>query len=99
MYICKDGKHNIKNTTHKAENCWAKHSELCLPPLIHYKRKTSDAETHQTGMEAPLTNDRTPPTNSLNLVINCGTTHSCLTTGVFLPISLKVTKASLQAIF
>ncbi|MBW0535736.1 hypothetical protein O181_075451 [Austropuccinia psidii MF-1] len=24
-YICKDGKHNIKNTTHKAENCWAEH--------------------------------------------------------------------------
>ncbi|MBW0515081.1 hypothetical protein O181_054796 [Austropuccinia psidii MF-1] len=33
-YICQDGKHNIKNTTHKAKNFWAEHPELCPPPPL-----------------------------------------------------------------
>ncbi|MBW0462599.1 hypothetical protein O181_002314 [Austropuccinia psidii MF-1] len=37
-YICKDSKHNIKNTTHKAENCWAEHPELRPPPQNRYKK-------------------------------------------------------------
>ncbi|MBW0523413.1 hypothetical protein O181_063128 [Austropuccinia psidii MF-1] len=27
-YMCKNGKHNPKNTTHKESSCWAEHPEL-----------------------------------------------------------------------
>ncbi|MBW0548921.1 hypothetical protein O181_088636 [Austropuccinia psidii MF-1] len=27
-YVCRDGKHNPKNTTHRSEKCWAEHPEL-----------------------------------------------------------------------
>ncbi|MBW0527267.1 hypothetical protein O181_066982, partial [Austropuccinia psidii MF-1] len=74
-YICKNGKHNLKNTTHKAENCWAEHPELCPPPRNRYKRKTSEGETHQTGMEALFTTACSPLASPFSLVINCGATH------------------------
>ncbi|MBW0500649.1 hypothetical protein O181_040364 [Austropuccinia psidii MF-1] len=54
--ICKYGKHNIKNMTHKAKHCWAEHSELCPPPGNQFKKKASEAETHQNGLEALLSN-------------------------------------------
>ncbi|MBW0490979.1 hypothetical protein O181_030694 [Austropuccinia psidii MF-1] len=74
-YICKNGKHNIKNTTHKAENCWAEHPELRPPPRNRYKRKTSEGETNQTGMEALFTAACSPSTSPFSLVINRGATH------------------------
>ncbi|MBW0576851.1 hypothetical protein O181_116566 [Austropuccinia psidii MF-1] len=74
-YICKDGKHNIKNTTHKAENCWAEHPELCPPPCNQSKKKASEAETHQTGLEALLSNADNTTLTLFSLVIDCGATH------------------------
>ncbi|MBW0542269.1 hypothetical protein O181_081984 [Austropuccinia psidii MF-1] len=74
-YVCRDGKHNPKNTTHKPENCWAKHPELCPPPRNKNKRKSSEAETHQTGLEALLTYQRSSFSSASTLVIDCGATH------------------------
>ncbi|MBW0584091.1 hypothetical protein O181_123806, partial [Austropuccinia psidii MF-1] len=74
-YICKNSKHNIKNTTHKAKNCWAEHPELRPPPQNRYKRKTSEGKTHQTGMEALFTTACNPSTSPFSLVIDCGATH------------------------
>ncbi|MBW0534522.1 hypothetical protein O181_074237 [Austropuccinia psidii MF-1] len=74
-YIWRYGKHNIKNTTHKAENCWAEHQELFPPPQNHSKKKASEAENHQTGMEELLTNSRKTPTSPFALVIDCSATH------------------------
>ncbi|MBW0478763.1 hypothetical protein O181_018478 [Austropuccinia psidii MF-1] len=37
-YVCRDGKNNPKNTTHKPENCWAEHPELRPPPRIKNKK-------------------------------------------------------------
>ncbi|MBW0548815.1 hypothetical protein O181_088530 [Austropuccinia psidii MF-1] len=53
-YVCRDGKHNPKNTTHKPKNCWAEHPELRPPPRNRNKRKSNDPETHQTGLQALL---------------------------------------------
>ncbi|MBW0590482.1 hypothetical protein O181_130197 [Austropuccinia psidii MF-1] len=74
-YVCRDGKHNPKNTTHKQENCWAEHPELRPPPRNKNKKKSSEAETHQTGFEALLTHPYSSPDSSSSLVIDCGATH------------------------
>ncbi|MBW0552465.1 hypothetical protein O181_092180 [Austropuccinia psidii MF-1] len=74
-YVCRDGKHNPKNTTHKPENCWAEHPKLRPPPRNKNKKKTSEAETRQTGLEALLTHQKLPSSSSSKLVINCGATH------------------------
>ncbi|MBW0538151.1 hypothetical protein O181_077866 [Austropuccinia psidii MF-1] len=74
-YICKDGKHNIKITTHKAENCWAEHPELCPPPHNQSKKKASEAETHQTSLEALLSDANNTTLTLFSLVIDCGETH------------------------
>ncbi|MBW0549089.1 hypothetical protein O181_088804 [Austropuccinia psidii MF-1] len=75
-YVCRNGKHNPKNTTHKPESCWAEHPELRPPPRNKSKKRTNDAETHQTGLEALFTtkHNKTPNT-PLSLVIDCGATH------------------------
>ncbi|MBW0541600.1 hypothetical protein O181_081315 [Austropuccinia psidii MF-1] len=74
-YVCQDGKHNPKYTTHKPENCWAENSELCPPPRNKNKKESSEAETHQTGFEALLINQYSPPNSLSSLVIGCGATH------------------------
>ncbi|MBW0488227.1 hypothetical protein O181_027942 [Austropuccinia psidii MF-1] len=75
-YVCRNGKHNPKNTTHKPEYCWAEHPELFSPPRNKSNKRTSDAETHQTGLEALFTTKHTePPNTPLSLIIDCGTTH------------------------
>ncbi|MBW0534709.1 hypothetical protein O181_074424 [Austropuccinia psidii MF-1] len=74
-YVCRDGKHNPKNTTHKPENCWAEHPEL-RPNQKKNKRKSADPETHQTGLEALFTSKEITTTTPLSsLVIDCGATH------------------------
>ncbi|MBW0473460.1 hypothetical protein O181_013175 [Austropuccinia psidii MF-1] len=75
-YICKDRKNNIKNITHKAENCWAEHRELCPLPCNQFKKKASEAETHQTGLEALLSDANNTTLTSFSLVIDCGATHN-----------------------
>ncbi|MBW0488997.1 hypothetical protein O181_028712 [Austropuccinia psidii MF-1] len=74
-YVFWDGKNNPKNTTHKPENCWAEHTELCPPPRNKNKKKTSESETRQTGFEALLIHQYSPPNSSSSLVIDCGATH------------------------
>ncbi|MBW0552703.1 hypothetical protein O181_092418 [Austropuccinia psidii MF-1] len=74
-YVCHDGKHNPKNTTHKPENCWAEHPKLRLPPRNINKKKSSKAKTHQTGFEALLSHQHSSPSSSSSLVIDCGATH------------------------
>ncbi|MBW0590916.1 hypothetical protein O181_130631 [Austropuccinia psidii MF-1] len=54
-YVCRDGKHNPKNTTHKPGDCWAEHPEPRPPPRNKNKRKSNEPETHQTGLQALLT--------------------------------------------
>ncbi|MBW0485030.1 hypothetical protein O181_024745 [Austropuccinia psidii MF-1] len=73
-YVCCDGKHNPKNTTHKPENCWAEHPELRPPPRNKNKKKSSEAETRQTGLEALLTHQKSSSFPS-TLVIDCGAMH------------------------
>ncbi|MBW0482496.1 hypothetical protein O181_022211 [Austropuccinia psidii MF-1] len=75
IYVCRDGKHNPKNTTHKTENCWAEYPELRPPPRNKNKKKTSEAETRQTSLEALLTHQKLPSSSSSTLVIDCGATH------------------------
>ncbi|MBW0462469.1 hypothetical protein O181_002184 [Austropuccinia psidii MF-1] len=78
MYICQNGKHNPKNTTHKESSCWVEHPEL-RPPLNKSKKKQnreeSDAETHQTGMTALFTSKTACLKDRNSLVIDCGATH------------------------
>ncbi|MBW0550294.1 hypothetical protein O181_090009 [Austropuccinia psidii MF-1] len=74
-YIMKDSKYNNKNTTHKAENCWAEHPEVHSPPHNRFKKKNPNAETHQTGLEELLTEARNTLTTSLSLFIECVDTH------------------------
>ncbi|MBW0542511.1 hypothetical protein O181_082226 [Austropuccinia psidii MF-1] len=70
-----DGKHNPKNTTHKPKNCWAEHPELRPPPRNKNKRKLNEPETHQTGLQALLTNKELSDFSPSSLVIDCGATH------------------------
>ncbi|MBW0583552.1 hypothetical protein O181_123267 [Austropuccinia psidii MF-1] len=71
-YIFQDGKHNSKNTTHKAENCQAEHPELRPTSRNKKKRKNTDPETHKTSMEALFKNIEAPSISTSNLVIDCG---------------------------
>ncbi|MBW0550199.1 hypothetical protein O181_089914 [Austropuccinia psidii MF-1] len=78
MYICQNGKHNPKNTTHKESSCWVEHPEL-RPPSNKNKKKFNkqekEAETHQTGMTA-LFSSKATTLNTVNiLVVDCGATH------------------------
>ncbi|MBW0535060.1 hypothetical protein O181_074775 [Austropuccinia psidii MF-1] len=78
MYICQNGKHNPKNTTHKERSCWVEHPELQPPPNKNKKkqnRQESDAETHQTGMTALFTSKTACLNDKNSLVIDCGATH------------------------
>ncbi|MBW0529689.1 hypothetical protein O181_069404 [Austropuccinia psidii MF-1] len=63
-YVCHNGKHNPKNTTQKPENCWAEHLELCPPPRNKKQKKSSEAETHQTDVEALLTHQKPSSSSS-----------------------------------
>ncbi|MBW0483910.1 hypothetical protein O181_023625 [Austropuccinia psidii MF-1] len=74
-YVCRDGKHNPKNTTHKPENCWAEHPELRPNQKNKNGKRTSNAETHQTGVEALFTGKETTIDTPLSFVIDCGATH------------------------
>ncbi|MBW0484566.1 hypothetical protein O181_024281 [Austropuccinia psidii MF-1] len=74
-HVCCTGKNNPKNTTHKPENCWAEHPELCPPPKNKNKKKSSEAETCQTGLEALLTHQKPSSSSSSELLINSGATH------------------------
>ncbi|MBW0540859.1 hypothetical protein O181_080574 [Austropuccinia psidii MF-1] len=78
MYVCQNGKHNPKNTTHKEESCWVLHPEL-RPPSNRNKKKfnrqENDAETHQTGMSALFTSKALHSNTTNTLVVDCGATH------------------------
>ncbi|MBW0495007.1 hypothetical protein O181_034722 [Austropuccinia psidii MF-1] len=74
-YVCRDGKHNPKNTTHKPENCWAEHPELRPPPRNKNKSKSNEPETHQTGLQALLMHKELSDFSPSSLVIDCGATH------------------------
>ncbi|MBW0523148.1 hypothetical protein O181_062863 [Austropuccinia psidii MF-1] len=78
MYVCQNGKHNPKNTTHKESSCWVLHPEL-RPPSNHNKKKfngqENNAETHQTGMSALFTSKALHSNTTNTLVVDCGTTH------------------------
>ncbi|MBW0483823.1 hypothetical protein O181_023538 [Austropuccinia psidii MF-1] len=74
-YVFRDRKQNPKNTTHKPENCWAVHPELHPPPRNKNKKKSSEAKNHQTGFEALLSHQYSPPNSSSSLLIDCGATH------------------------
>ncbi|MBW0538939.1 hypothetical protein O181_078654 [Austropuccinia psidii MF-1] len=74
-YVCRNGKHDPKNTMHKPENCWAEHPELRPPPRNKNKKKSSEAETLQTGLEALLKHQKSSSSSSSTLVIDCGATH------------------------
>ncbi|MBW0473102.1 hypothetical protein O181_012817 [Austropuccinia psidii MF-1] len=75
LYYCKDGQHNPKKTTHKAKTCWAEPPELRPPPRNKNKNKNHDAESHQTGLEALLTENSFSSNKVNTLVIDCGAKH------------------------
>ncbi|MBW0512781.1 hypothetical protein O181_052496 [Austropuccinia psidii MF-1] len=78
LYVCQNGKHNPKNTTHKESSCWVEHPEL-RPPSNRGRKKFSKqdnkAETHQTGASALLTAKMVNSTDENSLVVDCGATH------------------------
>ncbi|MBW0489464.1 hypothetical protein O181_029179 [Austropuccinia psidii MF-1] len=75
QYVSKNRKHNPKNTTHTTEKCWALHPELRPPPQNKPRKGGEEAESHQTGMEALLTDASIIKDIGNILVIDCGTTH------------------------
>ncbi|MBW0469542.1 hypothetical protein O181_009257 [Austropuccinia psidii MF-1] len=74
-YVCRDGKHNPKNTTHKPENCWAEHPELRPNQKNKNGKRPSNPETHQTGLEALFTDKEIMIDTPLSCVIDCGATY------------------------
>ncbi|MBW0532418.1 hypothetical protein O181_072133 [Austropuccinia psidii MF-1] len=78
LYVCQNGKHNPKNTTHKENSCWVEHPEL-RPPSNRgrkkYGKQDNEAETHQTGASALLKSKTLNTTEENNLVVDCGATH------------------------
>ncbi|MBW0460659.1 hypothetical protein O181_000374 [Austropuccinia psidii MF-1] len=78
LYVCQNGKHNPKNTTHKENSCWVEHPEL-RPPSNRGRKKNgkqdNDAKTHQTGASALLTSKTLNTTEENSLVVDCGATH------------------------
>ncbi|MBW0531561.1 hypothetical protein O181_071276 [Austropuccinia psidii MF-1] len=78
LYVCQNGKHNPKNTTHKESSCWVEHPEL-RPPSNRgrkkYSKQDNEDETHQTGASALLTTKILNTTEENSLVVNCGSTH------------------------
>ncbi|MBW0550658.1 hypothetical protein O181_090373 [Austropuccinia psidii MF-1] len=75
----------MANTKHTAERFWALQPEIHPPPRNRNKRGGVEAESHQAGMEALLTNSSTSEKNSNFLVIDCGATHHIFNTkGIFI---------------
>ncbi|MBW0469652.1 hypothetical protein O181_009367 [Austropuccinia psidii MF-1] len=81
MYVCQNGKHNPKTTTHKESICCVEHPEL-RPPSNRgrkkYSKQDNDAKTHQTGVSALLTSKTLNMSKENSLVVNCGATHHML---------------------
>ncbi|MBW0584747.1 hypothetical protein O181_124462, partial [Austropuccinia psidii MF-1] len=75
-YVCQNGKHNPKDTTHKESSRWAEHPEL-QPSRNQkkYNRQDNDAKSHQTGMTALFTGKTLNSDKSNTLVTDCGATH------------------------
>ncbi|MBW0530767.1 hypothetical protein O181_070482 [Austropuccinia psidii MF-1] len=78
LYVCQNGKHNPKNTTHKESSCWVEHPELHPPSnrgRKKYSKQDNEAKTHQTGASALLTSKALNTNEENSLVVDCGATH------------------------
>ncbi|MBW0472925.1 hypothetical protein O181_012640, partial [Austropuccinia psidii MF-1] len=81
IFYCSQGKHNIRCTTHKKEECWAENAHL--RPSRREKKRKNNPSAHLSIAQALTTigGDLTPDQNQV--VIDCGATHHMFNSPTF----------------
>ncbi|MBW0502342.1 hypothetical protein O181_042057 [Austropuccinia psidii MF-1] len=74
VYYCVKGKHNLKCTTHKKEDCWSENPHL-RPPRREKKHRHFDATAHLTIAQALMTTPKPLQPREDQLILDCGVTH------------------------
>ncbi|MBW0525844.1 hypothetical protein O181_065559 [Austropuccinia psidii MF-1] len=74
VYYFVKGKHNIKCTTHKREDCWSKNPHL-RPPRREKKHQHFDATAHLTTAQALMKTSKLQQPGKDPLILDCGATH------------------------
>ncbi|MBW0494469.1 hypothetical protein O181_034184 [Austropuccinia psidii MF-1] len=74
VYDCVKGKHNLKCTSHKREDCWLEDPHL-RPPRRDKKRRHFNATAHLTTAQALMTTPKPQQPDKDQLILDCGATH------------------------
>ncbi|MBW0502749.1 hypothetical protein O181_042464 [Austropuccinia psidii MF-1] len=74
VYYCIKGKHNIKCTMHRKEDCWSENRHR-RPQRREKKQQHFDAMAHLTIAQALITTPEPQQPKEDQLILDCGATH------------------------
>ncbi|MBW0534203.1 hypothetical protein O181_073918 [Austropuccinia psidii MF-1] len=72
IYYCTNAKHNLKNTSHRKDQCWAENPHL-RPNQKDNKRRKTDSSAHLSIVKSLITMVDSLPKDQI--LLDCGATH------------------------